>query len=834
MRQVIEQKLLPFVIKPGRYVGGELGQINKAWENRTSYLHAFPDKYEIGQAHLGSEIIYHIVNRDDRFVCERAFGVDRDAEEVMRREGIELFSLESCRPAKDFDAIGISLTFELVYTTVLSMLDLADIPLRALDRDDSDPIIMAGGPSAFNPEPLSAFIDLFFIGDAEEGIIDLLTVLHETKGQPRRDRLEAIVRRVPSAYVPQFYDENAQPTVDFAPAEIVARIASELRAESYPEQPLLPLIDTVHNHLAVEIMRGCPQGCRFCQASATYKPVRIRRQEDVLRQIDRQTHNTGYGEVSLMSLSTSDYPNIEQLALTAARRLKNQRVSLSLPSLRPGSISPELLDAVSMVRHGGLTLAPEAGTERLRSFVRKDFTDEAILDTARIAFDKGWTNLKLYFMIGLPTETDDDLAGIGRLATEIYNIGRDYPGKKTVTVSLSPFNPKPHTPFGWDEMLSREEINRRIGLVKKLTRARQVVFKSTRWETSFLAFVLGRGGRELSDVIEAAYRRGCRYDGWTEDFRWESWLEAFEETGFDKESAARPIAFDASLPWSHIRKGPSLEQLQAERMRTSLKLREYVPKYKGRSMSEVDRGPTAVFGRAKKKVASRNLAAPTKNCVRIRWGKTARCRYMSHLDNIRALERAIRRAKLPVAYSQGFNPTMKLSFGPPLSLGFTSESEFVDITLDTNLEAFMIDNLKKAMPDGMHIIDARVVFGKPQSLSAALNRVVYSLDLDNLPHLADLEDRVRRLLAAGQLRVSRTTKTKTEEIDIRPGVFDARVEERQLLFELGLGQQHYVRPTEVALILLDGDERTVATLPFHRREMYAIDENGVRRGGIDL
>ena len=834
MRALIEQKLLPFVIKPGRYVGGELGQINKDWDNRTTYLHAFPDKYEIGQAHIGSEIIYHIVNRDDRFVCERAFAVDRDAEEIMRRENIELFSLESARPARDFDAIGLSLGFELVFTTVLAMLDLAGVPLRSVDRDDTHPIIMAGGPSVFNPEPLSEFIDLFFIGEAEEGILDLLAVLHELKGKSRTEKLEALVKRVPSVYVPQFYDDNRVPLVDFTPVEIEARIAADLKPDNYPDQPLLPLIDTVHNHLAIEIMRGCPQGCRFCQASPTYKPVRVRRKEDVLQQIDRQIRTTGYGEVTLMSLSTTDYPDIEQLALTAARRLKNQRISLSLPSLRPGSISPELLDAVAMVRHGGLTIAPEAGTERLRSFVRKDFTDDAIIETARIAFDKGWTNLKMYFMVGLPTETDDDLDGIARLATEIFNIGRAYPGRKTVNVSLSPFTPKPHTPFHWDEMHSREEIIRRIDFIRKRTRARQVVFKSTRWEASYLAGILGRGGRELGSAIKAAYDRGCRFDGWSEDFRWDSWLEAFESVGFDVDTAGRPIPFDTTLPWSHIRKGQSIEHLQAERKRTSMKLREYTPTYKPTASSSEDNGPSVVYGRAKKKVASRNLSAPTKNCVRIRWGKTSRCRYMSHLDNIRALERAIRRAKLPVAYSQGFNPTMKLSFGPPLSLGYTSESEFVDITLDTNLEAYMIDNLKTAMPDGMFILDARVVFGKPKSLSAALNRVIYAVELDKLPSLADLDSKLKEILAAGHLIVSRTTKSKTEDVDIRPGVFDVRMENKHLALELGLGQNYYVRPTELAHVLLDGDERAVATLLFHRREMFAVDESGIRRDGIEL
>ena len=447
MRTLLEKKLFPYVMKPGRYTGGEPGQIVRDPIGRLKYLHAYPDKYELGQSHIGLQNIYHIINNDERFLCERAFAVDRDAEEIMRRENIPLFSLESSRPAAEFDVIGFSLVDESVYTNLLAMLDLAGIPLRREDRDDTYPLIIAGGPAAYNPEPVADFIDLFFIGDAEEGLPELLGTVREQSGKTKKEKLESLCRDVESVYIPAFYDDKKQPLVEFAPEKINARVLQKLKPEFYPERPIVPLIETTHNHLGVEIMRGCPQGCRFCMAGHVYRPVRLRPQEEILQQIEKQINQTGYEEVSLMSLSSSDYPKIEILAGTLARRLESRKISIALPSLRPGSISPALLDAVKRVRHYGLTIAPEAGTERLRLFIRKNFPDEAIYDTAHMAFQKGWTTIKLYFMVGLPTETDDDLQGIVELSRNILDIARNYPERKPSTSRSRPLCPNRSHPF---------------------------------------------------------------------------------------------------------------------------------------------------------------------------------------------------------------------------------------------------------------------------------------------------------------------------------------------------------------------------------------------------
>jgi radical SAM family uncharacterized protein/radical SAM-linked protein len=827
MRDILRKRFFPYVIKPGRYTGGEPGQVVKSHTGRVTYAHAYPDKYEVGQSYPGLQTIYHIVNSDDRFVCERVFAPDSDADRLLREEDLPLSTLETGTPVKQFDAFGFTLAYELVYTNMLTMLDLAGIPLLASERTDDHPLVLAGGPAVYNPEPLVDFVDLFFIGDAEEGMIEILEVLRELKGQSREAKLEQICRQVKSVYIPRFYDDDRRPAVDFAPEQIEARVIPELKPEFYPEQPILPLVDTAHQHLSVEIMRGCPQGCRYCQAGPMYRPVRARPVEDVLHQIDEQMRNTGYSEVSLLSLSSSDYPCIEELAPVAARRLEPFKVSISLPALRPGTISPTLLDAAARVRQSGLTIAPEAGTERLRLFIRKDFPDQAVYDTVRLAFMKGWGNLKLYFMIGLPTETDDDLMGILRMVERIWQISREYPRRTNINVTLSPFAPRPHTPFQWDEVAPISEIIRKANLIRKKNRLNHVRFKHHMAETSILQAVLGRGDRRMGTVILGAWKQGARFDGWTEHFDWEIWQSAFRMADVDPTQLMRAIPFDADLPWSHIRKGVSVDHLKKERENTSRQMRDYQRLTFDEAIDDAERGTNGIsFGRGKKKVASRSQAAPTKNRIRIRWEKADRYRYMSHLDNVRFIERAVRRARLPVAYSQGYNPTMKLSFGPPLPVGFTSEAEYVDITLESNLLPSMLDNLKSAMPDGSAICDASVILGKSPSLTARLNRAEYTIPVDALSEEAqtDLQSTIEKLIAAESLEIERQGKEQVKIVDIRPAIYDLTIRESHIVMTLGIGDGGYARPSEVLPLLDDQTDARVLSFMAHRKDVYRMDD----------
>lgn len=833
MKELLTQKFFPFVIKPGRYAGGELGQIVKDPRGRLSYLHCYPDKYELGHSYAGLQILYHLVNKDDRFICERAFAIDRDAEDVMRRKNIPLFSLETWRPAREFAAIGFTLVDETVYTNMLNMIDLAGIPLRSRDRRDGDPLILAGGPSVYNPEPIAEFVDVIYVGDGEEGLSQILAVLHELQGKPREDLLHAIAKGVESVYVPALYGNDRRPVRDFALPRIKARVIRELKPDYYPAQPIIPLIETVHNHLGVEIMRGCPQGCRFCMAGTIYRPVRLREQNDILQQIEMQLSNSGYDEVALMSLSATDYPELEQLTAALSRKLEFQRVSINLPSLRPGSVSPALFDAVKRVRKSGLTIAPEAGTERLRLFIRKDFPDAAIFDTARLAFDRGWMTIKLYFMIGLPTETPEDVIGIAGICDAISRLGQEYPGRKTINVTLSPFIPKPHTPFQWDEMISRDQFEQRISLVKRNIKAHNVALKINQPNLSIFAAVIGRGDRMMADVIEDAFRKGCRFEGWSENFRFDVWLDALNKHGHSVEALLQSIPFSAELPWSHIDKGVSAEHLAAERQRTSMQLRDFTP-HGAPQAADMGGESTVEFGRTKKKVASRNVAAPTKNRVRLRWGRNERYRFMSHLDNLRLLERTIRRAQLPVMYSQGFNPSMKLSFGPPLPLGFTSEAEYVDITLDVNLMPYMIDNLRRKLPEGITIEDARVVLGKNASLSSMLNRVVYSVAASCWDDCSLLQQGIESLLASSELLFERKGKETSKTVDLRPAIFECRIDNERVLMQLGIGDGGYARPDEVAALLPQGLRYPPQGMPFHRHEMFRMEPDGRRIDPMDI
>ncbi|MBD3257715.1 TIGR03960 family B12-binding radical SAM protein [candidate division GN15 bacterium] len=835
IRDQLEAQLFPHVIKPGRYTGGEPGQIVKNHSGRASLVIIYPDKYEIGQSYVGLQSLYHIVNQDDRFVCERSYAPDLDAEAIMRDKELPLFSMETSRPARDFDAIGFTLVDETVFTNVLACIDLAQVPLRSTNRTDADPLIMAGGPAVYNPEPLAPFVDVFYIGDGEQGLPEMLAVLHELKGAPREAKLQALVKRVKSVYVPKYYDDEARPTVDFAPENIEARLVDELKPDYYPAQPIVPLIETVHDHLSVEIMRGCPQGCRFCFAGPIYRPIRARKPDEIMRQVDTQLKNTGYQEVSLLALSTTDYPELETLVSRLARRIEPLGVSISLPSLRPGSVSPRIFDVLRKVRRFGLTIAPEAGTERLRLFIRKDFPDAAIYDSARIAFSKGWTTLKLYFMVGLPTETEEDLLGIANICRNVYEISREYTKRVTINTTLSPFVPKAHTPFQWDEAVAQNEVFERIKFVKRNLRKAHVNIKHNDTKLAMLVALLGRGGREMAPLLEAAYRAGCRFDAWSEHFKFDTWMQLFADQGIDVHDKLKPIPFTARLPWSHLKKGPSSEHLQKERQRTSRQLKDFAPQYRDEDQQALSKEPEAAFGRGRKRATASNQAvAPTKNRVRVRWAKSDRYRYMSHLDNLHLLERALRRARLPVAYSQGHNPTMKLSLGPPLPLGFTSDAEFIDITLTQNLMGYMIEEFERQLPEGVRVIDARAVLGKRPSLNSQLNRAEYTVPLSMWSDHELLQQAVTQTLDAAALEAERKGKDSSKTVDIRPAVYDIRMHDDRLVMVLGLGDGGYAKPGEVISFLRDGLTRDVVALPMHRQDMYRMSEDGTRINAMDL
>ncbi len=562
------EKLLLSVQKPGRYSGGEINSVIKDKERvDVRFAFCFPDTYEIGMSHLGMKILYSQFNSREDIWCERVFAPWVDFEEVMRKNNIPLFALESRDPIKDFDFIGFTLQYEMAYTNLLNMLDLAGLPLRSTDRKDLSPLVVAGGPCACNPEPLADFVDIFFQGEGEEVDLEVIDLYKEykKKGASKEEFLKAAAK-LEGVYVPSLYnvkyDESgriASVSNDAAaPQTIKKRIIKDLDNVFYPDKFVVPLIEIVHDRVVQEVFRGCIRGCRFCQAGFIYRPVREKSSDTVNRQAKCLCENTGYDEISLSSLSTSDYREIETLLNKLLAWTDDSHISLALPSLRIDNFSDELLDKIKHIRKSGLTFAPEAGTQRLRDVINKNVTEEEILTTCKTAFLGGYTAVKLYFMLGLPTETDEDLKGIADLGQKIvdmyYNMPNRPRGKAvSVSISVSTFVPKPFTPFQFEPQIDEAEIRRRQEYLKSCITSRKISLSYHDSSTSFLEGVMARGDRRLGAVIEKAFLNGCRFDSWSECFDLEKWLAAFKECGLDpKFYANRTREYDEINPWDHF------------------------------------------------------------------------------------------------------------------------------------------------------------------------------------------------------------------------------------------------------------------------------------------
>ncbi len=577
-------ELLIQVEKPARYTGGELNSIKKSFGDgrdqfRTRFVFAFPDTYEIGMSYLGLQIIYALLNDVEGVYCERVFAPATDMEEKMRENKVPLFTLETKTPVSEADIVGFTLQYELSYTNVLNMLDLSGIPLFSKERNESHPFVAAGGPCVFNPEPMSGFIDFFMIGDGEDLLKEVVCKHLEWKGSGRgRNDFLASIAELEGVYVPAFYevsyDDNGSiikysKTDTHAPERVRKRVVSDLDAAPFPSATIVPFIETVHNRAVVEIFRGCIRGCRFCQAGMIYRPVRERKAGNIKKIASSQLKKTGYDELSILSLSTSDYSGIEELVTDLMKTCRENDAALSLPSLRLDSFSIRVLEEIQGYRKTGLTFAPEAGTQRLRDVINKSITDENIYTAIEQASELGWFNFKFYFMIGLPTETDTDLDGIVEIAYNTAQILRKHKtrsGRSNVTISVSNFVPKPHTPFQWFPQSSRSEFDRKHWYLKdKLKNMKNVTFSYHGTESSYIEAVLARGDRRSGKAIFEAWRKGCKFDGWREHFNFDRWIEAFKCAGLDPDSFAMASpGYDDVLPWDIIDSGVTKKFLISE------------------------------------------------------------------------------------------------------------------------------------------------------------------------------------------------------------------------------------------------------------------------------
>jgi radical SAM-linked protein len=787
------EDFLPLVTRPARYINNEINAVHKDLSRvATKVCLLFPDAYEVGMSHLGLRILYHVLNSRPDTACERVFSPWPDYEERLRASGRPLKSLESGLPLALFDIIGVTLQYELSYSNILTCLELAGIPPCSSQRDDSHPVIVAGGPCAVNPEPLSDFIDVFFIGEAEEAVHELVEVRQAER--TRSGFLEAISRRE-GFYVPALGKSTVR-----------RRFLRDIETAPYPDRPLLPLLKPVHDRVTVEVARGCIRGCRFCQAGIIYRPYRERSAERIKGLLSESLACTGYEELSLASLSSGDHSGIQPLIIELMKKYREGRVSVSLPSLRVGTLTPEMIEAIAGTRKTGFTLAPEAGTERLRRVINKPVSDQDLLDAAETVFKNGWSVLKLYFMIGLPTETDADLDGIVRLANEILSVGKRATRRHVqLNISVSTFVPKPHTPFQWMGQARLEEVRRKQAYLGAGLRKRGIALKTHDPETSLLEGAFARGDRALGKVIAEAVRLGCRFDGWTEWFDFKKWTDAFAGCGIDPaELASRAYGLDDELPWDHVKSGVSKEFLKREYGRAAAsEISENCRVDCGHCGIGCTDGGTASFGKPVEAATAPAQAQPAPGGkhagpqdmtarIRMKYTKTGRIRFLSHLDFMTLVHRAAARAGIPLAWSQGFNPHPRIAFGPALSVGMESETEFFDLETDPFADVPEVTKaLNKALPEGVRILEARVIPKKAPSLSGCIGRYRYEVSVQ-AAFVEGIEERVRDFLARPAIMVSKEGKEK----DIRPGMESIFVENRDqgCVLLVTLVDQNQVKP----------------------------------------
>lgn len=759
------EEWLPLVSRPGRYLGREVGSVHKDPDTvDVRIVLAFPDLYEVGMSHLGLQILYHVLNRDPSTWCERAFAPWPDMEGQLRSRGRRLTSLESETPLDAFDIVGFSLQFELNSTNVLNILDLGGIPLLSRDRDGSHPLVIAGGPCGFNPEPLADFLDAVVLGDGELTALEVCRVVDEhKKSGGTRQKLLRRLADIAGVYVPSLYRVEYGPdglitsieSTQGAPERPRRSVLAELDPSLYPGNPVLPSIQIIHDRLNIEISRGCTRGCRFCQAGMLYRPVRERSVEDLMEITRKGLASTGYSELSLLSLSTGDYSRLQELMLGIIREYQDKRVAMSLPSLRVGTLPSICIDLIRRIRKTGFTIAPEAGSERMLRVINKEIDLDEFLGSVGEIVEAGWKGIKLYFMIGLPTEGDDDIEAIVDLAKKTRAKMAGMPAAR-LTVNASTFVPKAHTPFQWEAQAPMERIHEIHRLLRGSLKGRRFNLKWHDPRTSRLEAVFARGDRRLGRTLLKAFRLGCRFDSWSEGLCLDRWQEAFESTGIDPAFYAnRQRSLDETLPWDHIDSGVEKEYLLKEREGAfsgewtqdcrSGKCNQcgvcdhihVKPDLSGGDVADsadgadVDGAPAA-------------MTAQTR--LRVRYSKFRAARFLGHLETIEALRRALNRAEIPVVYTSGYHPMPKLAFGPAVPLGLETRAEFFDLWLSERISGSeVLEGLRPHLPEGLDLLEVDAVAMNEKSIQASLEGARYRIPRNlQVPFVDDLAQRVRR------------------------------------------------------------------------------------------
>ena len=720
--------ILPLVEKPSRYLGSEINTVKKDLSRvKLRFALAFPDLYEIGTSHFGMQILYHILNENPDIAAERVFAPGVDMESVLRNAGRPLFSLESCAPINRFDIIGFSLLYELNYTNVLTILDLGHIPLLAADRNQTHPVIIAGGPCVCNPEPIADVFDAMVVGDAEKVIKELTAEWLDWHKTGRADKASLLQKwsQIEGIYIPSFFkagiDERGFQILEprfSSYTQIKRAVVEDLNRMPFPDKPVIPYGKPVHDRLRLEVSRGCTRGCRFCQAGMIYRPVRERAPEHLMSLAADSLAATGYEDISLLSLSTGDYgciaPLMERLMICFA----SDNVAVSLPSLRAGTLTPELMRLIKMVRKTGFTIAPEAGSQRLRDVINKNIREKEIIDTVQDAFRLGWRVIKLYFMVGLPTETGDDLDELVDLVKKLAKIKGSNRQRGKINVSVATFIPKAHTPFQWARQASLTESSAKISWLHDRLKIPGIQFKWQDPKVSRLEGLWARGDRRLSRTLITAFKKGCRFDGWSDKFNYDLWLEAFEEGNIDPDFfTARMRDVFEPLPWDHI----------DNRVSNSFLRREWENALENNLTGDCRQGAchqcgTCDFEKIEVKTyqtiaehampfsgpENRDGIVYQRLCVY--YAKLNQAKYFSHLEMVNIILRALRRAGIPLKFTQGFHPKPKISFDDPLPIGIESEQECFGLSVADFVEPDNLTRLlNRHLPEGLTINSCRVI-----------------------------------------------------------------------------------------------------------------------------
>ncbi len=810
MKKLLEKKFFPFVVKPGRYSAGESGEILKDSTNRTSFLFAYPDLYEKGQSDPCLCSTYLAINDDERFLCERVFQVDNDAGDILTKEMLSLFSVESYRPINQFDLIGFYLNSPLCYGNILSMLGLGNLPLLASERDINRLILIAFGSGTINPEPLSRFFDIFILGDFDRVILSVLDLMHQDNKLDKDELLRKLAKEINSIYIPSIAENSAasQFFVETAKSENLFRTNGNM----------IPLIDVEKNGLVVEF-------------NDNYKSNNIPSAYQIAKELERQLKITGFENVFL---GNSDNIEIVELVSSLSKFLVSNNIKLNLPVIKISDIKPSFLGVLRKLSFAPLHISLLSGSEKLRCFAGGDSHNNSyICRQIESLFKEKIKTINLHVEIGLPTETDEDIGCTINLLKNISDLGRSIVGNINLNVIIKPFTPDPNSVFQWDALFSNGEIKRKLKLYTDSKLLRPISFKYNPAEINQLPLLFMRGGNEVGEILLTAFQNGFVYDNDNELLNWDIWEKAIDESQFEFSEISSAISFSRKLPWHFTCHQKVVEGLISRRNKISKESAKF-DKPKEEDSFQSNGESRLSFGRKTKKVAPKNIVAPTKNRLRIKWCKNNRYKYMSHLDNIRLMERVVRRADLPISFSGGNRPTMKFSLSAPLPLGFTSEVELLDMTLDSNVAVEMIDNLHKEMPQGTLIIENKIVSGKSGSLSASINRAVYSVKLEESENLSELQKKIKRILEDDKIEIIRAGKESLQTVDIKPGIFSLEIEDNRIKMTLGIGQELYVKPIEILQLLFEQEEFEYMKQKIHRLDLFRIDENGNKILAMDL